>query len=285
MPMSHQEEENNRLRIDVDAVLQRRASRYYKYIPGKVIRWLERTIRQDDLNYLLLHNGDSEGVDFCRGVIRDLGITYDVHGNFPAAADTRPVIVSNHPLGALDGLILSMVVADAYGRKDIKFVVNDLLHAVVPLRPIFLPVNKHGAQSREASRAIDEAFAGDAPIIMFPAGMVSRRGADGRIADLKWHKMAVQKTISSGRNIIPVYFSGHNSSFFYKFARLRTVLGLKFNIEMIYLPREIFNSREAHYDIYVGPTIENGRLRGGRDAQSQADELRAAVYALADREK
>lgn len=285
MPMSRQEEENNSLRIDVDAVLQRRASRYYKYIPGKVIRWLERTIRQDDLNHLLQNNGDRQGVDFCRGVVSDLGITYGVHGSFPAADDPRPVIVSNHPLGALDGLILSMVAADAYGRNDIKFVVNDLLHAVVPLRPIFLPVNKHGAQSREASRAIDEAFARDAPIIMFPAGMVSRRGADGRIADLKWHKMAVQKAISSGRNIIPVYFSGHNSSFFYKFARLRTVLGLKFNIEMIYLPREIFNSRKAHYDIYVGPTIENDRLRGGRDAQSQADELRAAVYALADREK
>ena len=279
--MTTSEADNKELRIDVDAVLRQRASRYYRYIPRGVVRWLEKTICQDGLNKLLRDNGHRRGVDFCQGVIEDLNITYSIHGEFPAASDPSPVIVSNHPLGALDGMILAKAVADAYGREDVKFVVNDLLQAVEPLKPIFLPVNKHGRQSRESTTAVDAAFAGDAPIIMFPAGMVSRRGADGKIADLKWHKMVVQKAIASGRNIIPVYFSGHNSSFFYKFARLRTILGLKFNIEMIYLPREIFNCRDASFDIYVGRPVASGDLKGGRDSQRQADMLRGKVYELA----
>lgn len=280
--MEKPQENFNDMRIDVDAVLQRRAKRYYKYIPGWLVKWLERTICQDEMNELLKRNSRLDGVDFCEGVIRDLGITYEISGNFPSDADSRPVIVSNHPLGALDGLVLAIAVSRAYGRKDVKFVVNDLLQAVKPLRSIFLPVNKFGRQSRSAAEEVEKAFASDCPIIMFPAGLVSRRGADGKIADLRWHKMAVQKAISSGRNIIPVHFGGRNSGFFYKFAHLRTVLGIKFNIEMIFLPREIFRCKGAHFGIRIGEPVGAESLRGGTDAQSQADALREAVYALAD---
>ena len=107
------------MRIDVDEVLRLRMPGYYKFIPGFAIKMLERAICQDGLNRLLLHNADKSGVDFCRGVIDDLGVSYRVNGSLPEN-DSRVIIVSNHPLGGLDGMILAAMVSEQYGgRKDV----------------------------------------------------------------------------------------------------------------------------------------------------------------------
>ncbi|MCI9284484.1 MAG: glycerol acyltransferase [Muribaculaceae bacterium] len=269
------------MRIDIDNVLRLRVPRYHRRIPRFMIRWLERIIHQDGLNQLLSHNAGTEGVDFAAGVTADLGVNYRIERDSSMAPARRVIFVSNHPLGGLDGLILAQVIRDLYGGdKKMKFIVNDLLTFVEPLKSIFIGVNKHGEQSRESALALDEAFAGDTPVVMFPAGLVSRRMPDGSIADLQWHKMVVNKAIYYHRDIIPLHFSGENSSFFYKFAQLRTRLGLKFNIEMIRLPAEIFRQSGHTFTVTVGKPIGWETLRGGKDAQNQADSLRELVYRL-----
>lgn len=275
------ESEKKPMRIDIDDVLRTRVPRHYRFIPRFLIRALENIVCQEKLNWLLTHNASKTGVDFCKGVIDDLEVKYNVYGSLPAD-DTRVIIVSNHPLGGLDGMVLADMVSRQYGgRKDVKFVVNDLLTFVEPLRPIFLGVNKHGKQSRESAARLEDAFMGDDPMVMFPAGLVSRRGADGVVADLRWNKMVVNKAVSSKRNIIPLHFGGQNSRFFYKFAQLRARLGLKFNIEMIRLPREVFESAGRTFDIHIGKPIPWESLRTGSEAQTQADLLRDEVYRLA----
>lgn len=275
------ESEKKPMRIDIDEVLRTRVPHHYRFIPRFLIRALENIVCQDKLNWLLTHNASKTGVDFCKGVIDDLKVKYNVYGSLPAD-DTRVIIVSNHPLGGLDGMVLADMVSRQYGgRKDVKFVVNDLLTFVEPLRPIFLGVNKHGKQSRESAARLEDAFMGDDPMVMFPAGLVSRRGADGVIADLRWNKMVVNKAVSSKRNIIPLHFGGQNSRFFYKFAQLRARFGLKFNIEMIRLPREVFESAGRTFDIHIGKPIPWESLRTGSEAQTQADLLRDEVYRLA----
>lgn len=269
------------MQIDIDTVLRERMPRHYRFIPRMAVRWLERLICQEQLNDLLRRNGALQGADFARAVLDDLGVTYSLEGQVPDGAHRRVVLVSNHPLGGLDGLVLASAAKDIYGEKSpAKFVVNDLLNFVEPMRPIFLGVNKHGVQSRGSVSDIDRAFDSDLPIIMFPAGLVSRRGDDGTVADLRWGKMSVIKAISSHRDIIPVHFSGENSPFFYKFARLRTRLGLKFNIEMVRLPKEVFLSRGSHYTLTFGAPVTWESLRGGRDAVWQAEQLRSIVYEL-----
>lgn len=269
------------MRIDINKVLQERLSGYYRFIPRWIIRWLAEVICQERLNALLENNSALEGADFAEGVLQDLSVSYDMKGSMPDPKVKNVIFVSNHPLGGLDGLVLASVAKRIYGSSvPAKFVVNDLLNFVEPLRPIFLGVNKHGSQSRGAVNEIDEAFSGDYPIIMFPAGLVSRMRKNGTIADLDWHKMAVVKAISSKRDIIPVHFSGENSQFFYKFARLRTRLGLRFNIEMVRLPKEVLLSEGSHFTLTFGETIPWQSLRGGKDALRQADELRSIVYQL-----
>lgn len=268
------------LEINVGEVLRQRIPRYWRFIPRGLVRWLERTVCQDELNRLLRDNFPRRDADFCRGVLDDLGVTVNFHNldNLPPKELTRVLFVSNHPLGGLDGMALIDFVRTYYGVAP-RFIVNDLLNAVEPLSDTFIPVNKHGAQSREAILRLDDAFASDAPLLMFPAGLVSRRGKKGVVADLEWQKMFVAKARQYGRDIIPLHFYGENSSFFYKFAKFRRRIGLKFNIEMIYLPREVFRSKGKTFDVVVGKPIPHASLDDMPPAR-KAQQIRQMVYDL-----
>lgn len=271
---------NEPIQIDLDAVVRTRLPRHYRYIPKFLIRRLAKMICQDEMNEMLRACNGMRDADFCRGVLDHLDISYSIEGEGrPDPSNRRVIIASNHPLGGLDGMILIDYVSKVYGGT-VKFIVNDLLMAIEPLKGVFLPINKHGRQSRESFRAIDEAMAGNDPIIIFPAGLCSRKGKKGEIADLQWQKNFVSKAIAHRRDIIPILFSGQNSKFFYNFARLRTRVGLKFNIEMARLPKEVFRARSSSFTMTIGDPIAWQTLKGGADAQRQADEIRALVYSL-----
>lgn len=270
--------ESGPIQIDIDEVLRSRLPKHYRYIPRILVNRLKKMICQEQLNHMLRECHGKRDADFCRGVIEHLGISYNVAGK-PLSAARRVIIACNHPLGGLDGMILIDFITRAYGVKP-KFIVNDLLMAVEPLSGVFLPINKHGQQSRQASSDIESAMESDAPIIVFPAGLVSRKGADGKIADLQWQKSFVNMAVRYRRDIIPAHFSGQNSKFFYNFAKLRTKLGLRFNIEMIRLPKEVFLSKDKNYTITVGEPIAWQSLAHGSGARKQAEIIRATVYNL-----
>lgn len=267
------------IRIDVERVLMERLGPRGRHIPGFVIRMLERLICQKEMNELLEANYPRRGADFCRGILESLDVRLSVHGIGRMPASSRCIIVSNHPLGGLDGISMISWLSDLYGRQ-VHFIVNDLLMAIEPLRECFVPVNKHGAQSREAAVALDVVLSGDDPVVIYPAGLVSRLGDDGTISDLVWRKMAVTKAIESRRDIVPVHFEGRNSLSFYRWARLRKRLGIKFNYEMLLLPREVMRSRGKQYTLTVGDVVPWQSLYGGDSAADEASMLRHIVYSL-----
>lgn len=269
------------IHIDIDALLKTKVPKYYPYIPGALVRWLEHTICQDELNGLLDKNFGKEGVDFADAVLHDLDISMKVIGekNFPAEGSGRYVFASNHPLGGLDGVALISLLGHHYGGK-IKCVVNDMLMQVRPLAGMFLPANKHGRQSETDVIAINEAFGGDEQILYFPAGLCSRRQKGGVIADLDWKKSFITKSVEYHRDVVPIYFGGHNSSFFYRFANLRKCLGIKLNIEMVYLPGEVFKSRGQTFHVVVGEPIPWSTFTGGKRAVEYADDVKDIVYNL-----
>lgn len=272
------------IKIDLDAVLRQRLPRLSRFIPRPLVDWMKRTICQERLNELLRENAGLEGAEFARGVLRSLDIRTKVEreGILPPPAQRRVLYVSNHPLGGLDGMALIDYVQRRHGGK-VYFVVNDLLSAVSPLESVWLPVNKHGRQSRESLEAIEEAFAGDDPIIMFPAGLCSRlQKEDGTpvVKDLQWQKMFVNKAARHRRDILPLRFFGENSRRFYRMACRRQRLGLKFNIEMIYLPREMVMKEHSEFAIRFGSPIPWQRLTPGKEAGKCAAAIREKVYEI-----
>lgn len=266
--------------INIGEILRTRMPRYSRFVPRGVVRVLEKSICQDELNCMLRANAGLRGAEFCRGVLEHLGVSYSVSGagNLPNG-DSRILFVCNHPLGGLDGMVLIDWLTSVYG-KGVRFVVNDLLMAIEPLQDVFLPVNKHGKQNRHATQQLNEAMAGGNPVLMFPAGLVSRKGKSGKIADLEWYKMFVQKAIEYQRTVVPLHFSGHNSQFFYNFAKLRVLLGLKFNIEMVRLPKEVFLSKGKQFEITVGTPIRPGQLCRNCNAGTEAQNIKKIVYNL-----
>lgn len=272
------------IQIDLRNVLRDKLGSRARYIPGFAVNAMSRMICQEQLNEMLRVNYPNRGKEFCRGVMEHLDISLRVANpeKMPAYDNRRLLIVSNHPLGGLDGIALIRLLGERYG-DDIRFVVNDLLMAVEPLSDVFLPVNKHGGQDRSAISAINDAMASDAPVMVFPAGLVSRRGSDGYIRDLEWHKMFVLKARQYKRDVLPLYFSGENTSFFYRLARWRERLGIKFNIEMLRLPAEVFRSRGKTFTVAFGDIIPYTTFRGGIEATAEAARVRDIVYSLKDK--
>ena len=266
------------MRIDVDKVLRTRLPRHYRYIPRFAVRWLERTICQDQLNAILLKMAGKNSVDAASAALTEMGITIDEKG-LEQLPQGRYMFVSNHPLGGLDGLALISLLGNRY-QRHIKFMVNDLLMAVEPLRGVFLPVNKYGSQSRATATQIEEALKSDEQFITFPAGLCSRMQPDGTIADLPWQKAAVNHAVNYQRDIVPIYFDACNSKFFYRFAKWRKKLGIKFNIELIFLPKEMIKQCGSTLHVIIGEPIPWTSL-DARAPKKEAARLRDIVYSMA----
>lgn len=265
------------MRIDVDKVLRERLPKHYRRIPRFVIRWLERTICQDQLNTILKKMAGKNSVDAASAALDEMGITVEATG-LEGLPEGRYMFVSNHPLGGLDGLALISLLGNRYDHR-IKFLVNDLLMAVEPLRGVFLPVNKYGKQSRDAAAQIEEALSSDVQFITFPAGLCSRMQPDGTIADLTWQKAAVVHAVNYRRDIVPVFFDACNSKFFYRFAKWRKKLGVKFNIELIFLPKEMLKQSGSTLHAIIGEPIPWASL-DGRAPKKEAARLRDIVYQM-----
>ena len=266
------------MRIDVDKVLRARLPRHYRYIPRFAVRWLERTVCQDQLNAILLKMAGKNSVDAASAALTEMGITIDEKG-LEHLPEGRYMFVSNHPLGGLDGLALISLLGNR-SERHIKFLVNDLLMAVEPLRGVVLPVNKYGSQSRGTATQIEEALKSDNQFITFPAGLCSRMQPDGSIADLPWQKAAVNHAVNYQRDIVPIYFNACNSKFFYRFAKWRKKLGFKFNIELIFLPKEMINQCGSTLHVIIGEPIPWSSL-DTRAPKKEAARLRDIVYSMA----
>lgn len=271
------------IQIDLHAILRARLKGWKKrMVPGFLISAVERLICQNELNRILRYCWPARGHEFSEKVGECLDVRVEVEGLDSIDPSGRYVFASNHPLGGLDGIAMVGVLGAKFGDGNLRVLVNDLLMNVEPLADVFLPINKFGAQGKVAAAAINEAYASDKQIVMFPAGLVSRLGDDGRIRDLQWQKAFAAKALAFGRDIVPVWFEGLNSPRFYKLARLRKKLGIKVNLEQVMLPSELTKAHGRRFRIRFGtPMPIDDFRRRGLSAPQIAAEVRAASDSLA----
>lgn len=276
----------NLLKIDLHKIIRSRFGKVGKYMPGFIITGLEKLIHQKELNEVLEETYPKEGSEFAQALYDHFKITLLVKGEENIPSNGRFLFASNHPLGGMDGIGLIKVLGGKYGDDNIRFLVNDLLMNVEPLRPVFLPVNKFGGQGRGAAMAIAEAYESDKQMLIFPAGLCSRLHDDGKVADLQWQKSFLQRSVSSKRDIIPVRFEGLNRPRFYRTARWRKKVGLKVNIEQALLPAELCAAAGKTFTVIFGAPIKwqeiEKKLVDGETVQGMVSYVRNASERLSE---
>lgn len=264
------------MKVDVKKVLKDKNPAAARWIPGFVINYLKRIVHEDKVNYYLENFSHLPPVEFIRATLQHMDISYTAEGLEDLAPKGRYIFASNHPFGGLDGLMLADKVSGYFG--DVRVVVNDLLMNLDPLKPIFIPVNKHGRQNPDNARMFREAFESDIPIITFPAGLCSRK-TGGKVRDVDWHPNFVKQAVNTRRDIVPVYFDGELSNFFYRLSNARKKLGVKANIEMLYLADEMFKQQGNSFNMIIGKHIAWDTLKD-KPYRETAKELQDIVCNL-----
>lgn len=263
-------------KIDLDEIIRSKNPKLLKLIPRFILNYIKRVIHQDQVNEALEKYKDQEGVDFVESILNDFGAIINIINPQNIQPSGRYLLTSNHPLGGLDGMALMKVVGKV--RKDILFPVNDLLLYLRNLRVLFIPINKHG-KNIDNKKILEETFASDVMILYFPAGLCSRK-QKGKILDLDWKNTFIKKAVQYKRDIIPVHIDGRNSNFFYNLANWRKRLGIKGNIEMLYLVDEMYKQRNHHINITFGKPISYKVFDERFKSKEWAGKVKEYVYEL-----
>ncbi|MBT6514386.1 MAG: glycerol acyltransferase [Crocinitomicaceae bacterium] len=276
-----QEEEHKKF-IDVERLIGEKNPKALKWTPRFLINYLKRKLHQDEINRTLEENKHLHDYDFCNNIIDRFEINVISSGVENIPLEGGAIFVVNHPLGGMDAL--SIIHSIGNYRQDVKFIVNDILLSLKNLRGIFAGINKHGANSKDSLHALEELFSSNKAIFIFPAGLVSRR-INKKVEDLEWKKTFISRAKKYNKTVVPVHLDGELSKFFYNLANFRTKLGIKMNIEMLYLADELYKQKNTTIRITYGEPIPASHFDQSKKDIEWAQWVKKQVYLLKDKEK
>ena len=230
------------------------------------------------MNAFLYENKDKFDIEFIDAILENLELKLKVRGIENVSSTDRITIAANHPLGGPEGVGLMKVISKV--RSDFTFLANDILMGVPNLRSFFTPVNKHGGND-EYVRLFKGAFESDNAVLIFPAGLVSRK-QKGKIEDLIWKSSYISRAKKYKREIVPCYIDGRNSNAFYNLAQFRKFLGLKANLEMFLLPSEMYKQRGKTITFTFGKPVPNTIFDERMNRHKWSALFKSYVYELKD---
>lgn len=267
--------------IDLDLILSSKMGSKAKFVPRPFVSWLKRVIHQDEVNRFLWESRHLSGTEWLEECVRYLDMTLQIVGeeNLPAKDDGKLyTFVSNHPLGGADGVALGSIIGRHYDGR-FRYLVNDLLMNLPGLAPVCIPINKTGSQSRSFPQMVEDGFKSGNHILMFPAGICSRR-IDGKVQDIAWKKTFITKSVEYQRDVVPIHFSGSNSDFFYKLASFSDKYVKKINLAMLFLVDEMYKNVHKSFQVTIGKPIPWQTFDKSKSASTWAQEVRSRVYEL-----
>ncbi|MEC8617305.1 MAG: 1-acyl-sn-glycerol-3-phosphate acyltransferase [Bacteroidota bacterium] len=264
-------------KIDVDKVLKEKSPRVYQFTPTIFLKKLRSIIHQEEFNEILNKLEGKKGLEFIEQGLDLINVSSNTIGFEKLPKNGGVVIVANHPLGGLDGVTLMKEIGKI--RRDIKFIVNDILNQFEPFNSLFMPVNKHGSNTRNSLLRLDELYQSDQCIVIFPAGLVSRKQKE-KVEDLEWKKSFIAKVKKYNKPIFPVHISGQNSKRFYRTANIRKKMGIKLNIEMLLLADEMFRQRGSTILLTMGKPIMPNSFNKTKSDYEWAQTVKKHIYKL-----
>ncbi len=269
--------DNDKKYIDIAKIIDESNSELLHNLPGFVVKWIAKIIKQDELNRILGKYSDYEGIGFLSKIIEEFNLKLEIEGKENLPKNGRCFFAANHPFGVIDGLVLTHIVSEKYGT--LKAIANDAFMFVPQLRPLIAAVNVYGRSSKEYIKALDDTYYSAVPITHFPSGAVSRL-KNGKVLDSAWQKSFITKAISSKRDIVPFYFYGRNSNLFYTVYTVRQWFGIKLNIELMLLPREMFRKKNKTIKVKIGRPIQYHMFDESSSQKDWAQKVCSHVYEL-----
>ena len=266
--------------IDIKRILKDKMGSKARFVPCFLVAWLKKIIHEDEVNRFLWENRNLKGTEWLTACVQYLDMTLDIVGaeNLPDKNDGKLyTFVSNHPLGGQDGVSLGSIIGRHYDGK-FRYLVNDLLLNLPGLKPVSIGINKTGKQSRDFPRMVEAGFNSDNHLLMFPAGLNSRR-INGEIHDLPWKKTFITKSVETHRDVVPIHFSGQNSKRFYRIAKLSDRY-LPFNLAMLFLVDEMYQNVGKTFRITIGKPIPWQTFNKTKTPMEWANFVEERVYAL-----
>jgi len=220
-------------------------------IKKSLFKIAQKIVHEDKINHFLEENKHLEGFEFVEAVLDyfkfDFSYSSNDIENIPSSG--RVVIISNHPLGALDALCLLKLISKV--RKDVKIVANDFLADVKAMDSLFIKVDNYKSkQSKEAIKEVYKALENEEVVVMFPAGEVSRISPTG-VKDGAWQKGFLKFAKKTNSPILPILVDAKNSKLFY------TLSILNKTFSTMLLSDEMFKQKEKNVNIKIGKMISN----------------------------
>ncbi|HEY1038047.1 MAG TPA: 1-acyl-sn-glycerol-3-phosphate acyltransferase [Bacteroidia bacterium] len=271
------EESKSKKFIDVEGVIREKNPRLLKFMPRFLINWIKKKLHQDHINKGIELYKNAYEHEFNEAALNYMGAKVSWEGLENVPADGGVIIASNHPLGGLDGLALIKAVSNV--RLDVRFLVNDILLKLVNFQRLFVGVNKVGKTAADALKVIDSTYSSEHAVLVFPAGLVSRKQS-GEIKDLEWKKSFITQAIKHKRMIVPVYIDGQNSKFFYNLALWRKRLGIKANVEMFFLADEMVKQNNKTIHVKFGKPFSYEVFDKRHNHNEWAQLVKAYVYEM-----
>ena len=267
--------------IDIDKILRDKMGAKAKFVPSFAVNWLKRILHEDEVNQFLWDSRGLSGTEWLTECVRYLDMTLQIEGleNLPDKDDGKLyTFVSNHPLGGQDGVALGSIIGKHYDGR-FRYLVNDLLLNLPGLKPVSIGINKTGKQSRDFPRMVEVGFKSDNHILMFPAGLNSRK-INGKIHDLEWKKTFITKSVEYQRDVVPIFFGGRNSDRFYRIAYFSDKYVKKVNIAMLFLVDEMYKNVGKTFRVAIGKPIPWQTFDKSRTSMEWAKYVEDMVYEL-----
>ncbi|GAB1373115.1 lysophospholipid acyltransferase family protein [Candidatus Kapaibacterium sp.] len=246
-------------KINIRKILEEKAPalllKYPEFVVNLFINVLTGFLKVNEINKFLEQNLEKFNFDFIDGLFQELDFSYIVSSKdrIKIPSEGRLIIVSNHPLGGLDGLALLKSVSEV--RNDVVVVANDILKNIDNLNDLFLSMDVYStSKHKEHIKDIEKALNDEKAVIFFPSGKVSRLRMNG-INDAKWQNGAIKFSSKLNVPILPAFIKGRNSLLFYLASLINSRIG------MFMLPQELFRQKGRSIEIKFGDVIPAGSFK------------------------
>lgn len=223
--------------------------------------------------------------EFMNHTLKALNIDYDIAGgtldHIPSEGPV--IIVANHPLGAIEGVILADLIGSV--RQDVKVLANQLLKRLPELNELFIGIDVFdGKESQKTNaQAVRDAhrhLANNGLLIVFPAGEVSSYPkGEKHLTDIEWSKSVAKFVKRNQATTVPIFISGKNSELFYQAGRIHPLL------RTALLGRELLNKQAQTISISIGSAIPFSEVKCFEKDTDIVNYLRLNTYLMSAQDK